>query len=51
MAKMLRVNMTDRTATYEDVPDKYKFLGGRGLTSTIVVLQKNWFLSPRAAGL
>ncbi len=36
MAKILRVNMTDRTATYEDVPDKYKFLGGRGLTSTIV---------------
>ena len=36
MAKMLRVNMTDRTATYEDVPEKYKFLGGRGLTSTIV---------------
>jgi aldehyde:ferredoxin oxidoreductase len=36
MAKILRVNMTDRTATYEDVPDEYKFLGGRGLTSTIV---------------
>jgi len=36
MAKVLRVNMTDRTATYEDVPDKYKFLGGRGLTSTII---------------
>jgi aldehyde:ferredoxin oxidoreductase len=36
MAKMLRVNMTDRTATYEDVPEKYKFLGGRGLSSTIV---------------
>ena len=36
MAKMLRVNMTDRTATYEDVPDKYKFLGGRGLSSSIV---------------
>ena len=36
MAKILRVNMTDRTATYEDVPDKYKFLGGRGLTSTII---------------
>ena len=36
MAKILRVNMTDRTATYEDVPDKYKLLGGRGLTSTIV---------------
>ncbi len=36
MAQILRVNMTDRTATYEDVPDKYKELGGRGLTSTIV---------------
>jgi aldehyde:ferredoxin oxidoreductase len=36
MAKILRINMTDRTATYEDVPDAYKFLGGRGLTSTIV---------------
>jgi aldehyde:ferredoxin oxidoreductase len=36
MSRILRVNMTDRTATYEDVPDKYKFLGGRGLTSTIV---------------
>jgi aldehyde:ferredoxin oxidoreductase len=28
--------MTDRTATYEDVPEKYKFLAGRGLTSTII---------------
>ena len=36
MAKILRVNMTDRTTTYEDVPDKYKLLGGRGLTSTII---------------
>jgi len=36
MPKILRVNMTDRTVTYEDVPDKYRFLGGRGLTSTIV---------------
>ncbi|HEY75511.1 MAG TPA: aldehyde ferredoxin oxidoreductase [Thermoflexia bacterium] len=36
MPKILRVNMTDRTATYEDVPERYKFLGGRGLTSTIV---------------
>jgi aldehyde:ferredoxin oxidoreductase len=36
MSKILRVNMTDRTATYEDVPDEYKFLAGRGLTSTIV---------------
>ena len=36
MTKILRVNMTSRTAIYEDVPDKYKFLGGRGLTSTVV---------------
>jgi len=36
MTKILRVNMTSRTAVYEDVPDKYKFLGGRGLTSTVV---------------
>ncbi|MBL7062595.1 MAG: aldehyde ferredoxin oxidoreductase [Anaerolineae bacterium] len=36
MSKILRVNITDRTATYEDVPEKYKFLGGRGLTSTLI---------------
>jgi aldehyde:ferredoxin oxidoreductase len=28
--------MTDRTATFEDVPQEYQALGGRGLTSTIV---------------
>lgn len=36
MAKILRVNMTDRTATYEEVPDKYQHLAGRGLTSTMI---------------
>ncbi len=36
MSKILRVNMTDRTTAYEDVPDKYRTLGGRGLTSTVV---------------
>ncbi|HID90186.1 MAG TPA: aldehyde ferredoxin oxidoreductase [Anaerolineae bacterium] len=36
MPKILRVNMTDRTTAYEEMPEKYKFLGGRGLTSTIV---------------
>jgi len=41
MAQILRVNMTDRSATYEDVPDKYKELGGRGLTSTIVYDEVN----------
>ena len=36
MSKILRVNMTDRTVKYEDVPEKYRFLGGRGLTSSII---------------
>jgi aldehyde:ferredoxin oxidoreductase len=36
MSKILRVNMTDRTVQYEDVPEKYRFLGGRGLSSSIV---------------
>ncbi len=36
MSKIMRVNMTDRTVAYEDVPEKYKLLGGRGLTSTII---------------
>ena len=35
MSKILRVNMSDQTYKYEDVPDKYKLLGGRGLTSAI----------------
>jgi aldehyde:ferredoxin oxidoreductase len=36
MAKILRVNMTDRTAAYEEVPEKYQHLAGRGLTSTMI---------------
>jgi len=28
--------MTDQTVTYEDVPEAYRFLGGRGLTSFII---------------
>jgi len=36
MGKLLRLNMTDRTATLQDLPDKYRYLGGRGLTSTLV---------------
>ncbi len=34
--KIYRINMTGLTATSEDVPEKWKGLGGRGLTSTIV---------------
>ncbi len=36
MKKILRVNMTDRSYKFEDVPEAYRTLGGRGLTSTIV---------------
>ena len=36
MSKILRVNMTDLTARYEDVPEKYRFMGARGLTSSII---------------
>ena len=33
---ILRINMTDRSYRLEDVPEAYKHLGGRGLTSTLV---------------
>ncbi len=35
MSKILRVNMSDLTTKFEDVPEKYRLLGGRGLTSAI----------------
>ncbi len=34
--KILRVNMTDLTAVYEDLPEEWKILGGRGLTAKIL---------------
>ena len=33
---LIRVNMTDLTSRVEPLPDAYKQLGGRGMTSTIV---------------
>lgn len=36
MKKILRINLADRTYRYEDTPDEYRNLGGRGLTSKIV---------------
>jgi aldehyde:ferredoxin oxidoreductase len=36
MGKLMRINMTDLSVTYEEVPEAYKNLGGRGLTSTII---------------
>lgn len=34
--KILRINMTDKTAAYEDVPEKWSLWAGRGLTSAVV---------------
>ncbi len=35
MSRLLRVNMTDLTATFEEVPEAYRYWGGRGLTTMI----------------
>lgn len=34
---LVRINMTHRSYTLEPVPEKYRYLGGRGLSSSIVV--------------
>ena len=36
MMWILRMNMNDRTYRLEEVPQAYKNLGGRGMTSTLV---------------
>ena len=36
MPQILRINMSDMTTKYEEFPEKYKKLGGRALTSTLV---------------
>ncbi len=47
--KMLRINMKNLTARFEEVPDKYKFLGGRGLTSSIVYDEVDPLTAPLGA--
>ncbi|HBV95422.1 MAG TPA: aldehyde ferredoxin oxidoreductase, partial [Desulfotomaculum sp.] len=37
MSKIIRVNMTDKVLKYEDTPEKYAPLGGRALTSQLVL--------------
>lgn len=39
MFKILRVNMSDQTAKFEDIPADYQGLGGRGLTSALVAAE------------
>ncbi|MBN1483751.1 MAG: aldehyde ferredoxin oxidoreductase [Chloroflexia bacterium] len=36
MSKILRVNMENRTAEFQEVPDQYALMGGRWLTTSIV---------------
>ena len=36
MPKLIRVNMSDQIVKYEDLPEAYIGLGGRGLTSAII---------------
>ena len=47
MFKFLRVNMSDLTATFEDIPEQYQGLGGRGLTSCLVASE----VDPTASAL
>ena len=39
MFKIIRVNMSDQSAKFEDIPEAYAGLGGRGLTSAIVAAE------------
>ncbi len=41
MSKIIRVNMTDMSIKTKSVKEKYKYLGGRGLTSAIVFDEVN----------
>ncbi|MDR1084204.1 MAG: aldehyde ferredoxin oxidoreductase [Deltaproteobacteria bacterium] len=46
MAKILRVDMSSGTCSYSDVPEIYKGLGGRGLTSAIVAREVDPLVNP-----
>ena len=35
--RMIRVDMTQQTATIEPFPEQWKFLGGRGLSARILL--------------
>jgi aldehyde:ferredoxin oxidoreductase len=39
MFQILRVNMSDQTVKFEDIPKEYAGLGGRGLTSAIIAAE------------
>jgi aldehyde:ferredoxin oxidoreductase len=39
MAKLLRINLSNLSATFEDVPEAYRKFGGRGLTDCIIATE------------
>ncbi len=48
--KILRVNMTELTAKYEDLPEEWKIIGGRGLTAKILTKEVPPETDPLGAG-
>ena len=50
MFKILRVNMSDLSIKSEEIPEAYQGLGGRGLTSAIVLKEVEPTCSPIGAG-
>ncbi len=46
MAKLLRVNMTTRNCTYEELPQELNRTGGRGLTSGVVAKEVSPICDP-----
>jgi len=48
--KILRVNMTNLTTRYEDLPEEWKILGGRGLTAKILTKEVPPETDPLGAG-
>lgn len=44
--KILRINMSDLNSKYEEIPEKYKYLGGRSLTSNIIAKEVNPLSDP-----
>ena len=48
MDRFLRVDMTAKEATFDEIPAKYSGLGGRGLTSTIIANEVHPLCHPLA---
>ena len=46
MSKILRVNMTDLSANFEEVPEAYRLMGGRWLTTSIISDEVNPLCHP-----